>query len=399
MAGILVPPFKLAASDSIIPRSTSITKIYGNTGGFSLSVGGTSASTAQLDVIIGSSTTIGSIIKAASSQSANLTEWQDSSANKILAINSGGQVQLLPTDTTISTTRNFIYHTNNLTCDNAFSVPQFFLATGNITYTATPGFGVPPFFFVFNKNVVAATNPLTMAPPVAYSNGATYTANTVAWTGLDTVGSFNDGPNCTTSGGGSFTSFVYNAFRSAFTVTSGTVDTRRAINIVNATGAGTLTNQIGIRIADLTKGGTLNIPIYCLGTTGKSRHQPQIKFGADSTPSVDVDINGGFATARSTVSLTADNQVVTVTNKSYIALSSDNATAANRTFVLSQGSTAGHLLVLEWVGTNAGELVDASAVSGGGNHRLSATWTPTQYDTLELIWNGTDWMEIGRSTN
>ena len=80
-------------------------------------------------------------------------------------------------------------------------------------------------------------------------------------------------------------------------------------------------------------------------------------------------------------------------------LSFDDGTPANRTFVLNQGDSAGHKLVLEWTGANAGELLDDSAVDGGGNHRLSADWTPTQYDTLKLHWNGTDWIETGRSTN
>ncbi len=117
------------------------------------------------------------------------------------------------------------------------------------------------------------------------------------------------------------------------------------------------------------------------------------------SPVCRLDVNGALRLRPTTVALTADNQVVTVGDRSYIRLSSDNATAANRTFVLAQGAGAGHGLTLEWTGTNAGELVDDSAVSGGGNHRLSATWTPTQYDTLQLIWNGTDWIETSRSVN
>src|SRR3990167_3276918 len=104
-------------------------------------------------------------------------------------------------------------------------------------------------------------------------------------------------------------------------------------------------------------------------------------------------------TPSSTVNLTADDQVVTVLSLGNIPLSSDNGVSTAITFVLTQGVQAGHILILEWTGTNAGELVDDFAVSGGGNGRLSATWTPTQYDTLSLIWNGTDWIETGRSAN
>lgn len=115
----------------------------------------------------------------------------------------------------------------------------------------------------------------------------------------------------------------------------------------------------------------------------------------DSTPSVSADVNGGLAIQSSSVSLTADNQAVTVGDRSHIVLSSDDATATNRTFTLSNGLGDGQVLVLEWSGTNAAEIVAAT------NIKLSATWTPTQYDTLSLIWstNATAWLETSRSAN
>jgi hypothetical protein len=110
---------------------------------------------------------------------------------------------------------------------------------------------------------------------------------------------------------------------------------------------------------------------------------------------------GAIATSPSTASLTADNQTVICTNKSYIQLSSNSATASQRTFVLTPTVAAmnGQILTLEWTGTNAGEIADDSSNIGGGNTRLSAVWTPTQYDTLTLRFNGTDWVEMSRSTN
>lgn len=100
------------------------------------------------------------------------------------------------------------------------------------------------------------------------------------------------------------------------------------------------------------------------------------------------------------VTLTADNQVVDATLRTHIRLASDSAVAGDRTFLLTGTNvTSGAHAILEWTGTNAGELVDDSANSGAGNIRLSATWTPTQYDTLSLIFNGTDWIETARATN
>lgn len=111
---------------------------------------------------------------------------------------------------------------------------------------------------------------------------------------------------------------------------------------------------------------------------------------------------GGFvadkslSTAGSTVALTADNQSVTTNTTSFILLTSDNVTATNRTFVLSDGNNSGQRLTLMWNdATNAGELADT------GNCKLSAIWTLSgnQYYTLNLIWDGTNWVEIGRSNN
>lgn len=101
---------------------------------------------------------------------------------------------------------------------------------------------------------------------------------------------------------------------------------------------------------------------------------------------------------RTQVSLIADDQPIDVALLSHIALSSDNATSTNRNFVLNQG-LSGQILILEWEGTNAGRIDDNSANSDNGNVRLSADWVPTEFDTIVLLSNGVDWIEICRSTN
>ncbi len=115
----------------------------------------------------------------------------------------------------------------------------------------------------------------------------------------------------------------------------------------------------------------------------------------------------GYVTATNMVPvvLAADNQSVSVTNIASLIISSDNGTAANRTFTLTRPLYKGAQLKLTWSGTNQGELADDGAISGGGPTgavRLSAVW-PTaataQYDSLLLEYNGTDWIEIGRSGN
>jgi hypothetical protein len=105
------------------------------------------------------------------------------------------------------------------------------------------------------------------------------------------------------------------------------------------------------------------------------------------------------AGTNATLTLTADNTTVSTTNRAYLKLTSDNVTAGNRTFVLTPGSSTGQTLKIHFTGAFAAELVDDSVGAVSGNHRLSATWTAGQYDSLSLTWDGTDWIEDARSAN
>jgi hypothetical protein len=113
-----------------------------------------------------------------------------------------------------------------------------------------------------------------------------------------------------------------------------------------------------------------------------------------STTSVEMDTCIAFNPG-STVPLTADNQAVTVGGRSYLRVSSNNATATNRTFTISNGIVLGQTLIIECVGTttNRCELQDS------GNCALAGTWTADINDTISLIWNGTSWCETSRSIN
>ena len=118
-----------------------------------------------------------------------------------------------------------------------------------------------------------------------------------------------------------------------------------------------------------------------------------------TTPAVKLTVDGGLAIPNSgtVVSLTADNQAVTVGDLSYIRFTSNNTTSSNRTFTLSSGLNVGHILVLEWThATNEGELQD------NGNVRIAGVWpsaTNQLDDVIILIWNGTTWNQIARSAN
>ena len=103
-------------------------------------------------------------------------------------------------------------------------------------------------------------------------------------------------------------------------------------------------------------------------------------------------LNGAYKSTKITQNLTADDTVITTTTKSFLALSSDSATATDRTFTLNAGAE-GQRLVLLWADIDAGELLDT------GNAKLSADWTPTDNDTLSLIYDGNNWVEVARSIN
>lgn len=108
------------------------------------------------------------------------------------------------------------------------------------------------------------------------------------------------------------------------------------------------------------------------------------------------DASGTIALSQSSsaVSLTADDQAVTPGTSTRIQLSSDNGTATNRTFTLSAtGATTGAIYVLIGPETNQCELADT------GIQKLSATWSPQTSDTLTLLFDGTNFIEICRADN
>jgi hypothetical protein len=101
------------------------------------------------------------------------------------------------------------------------------------------------------------------------------------------------------------------------------------------------------------------------------------------------------------ITLTADDTNVTPTEP-VVRLDSDSSTATNRTVTLQQCIDTGQELIVISSGnaSDAFEIIDNSAQGGGGNHRLSGTFTATgPDDTLHLICDGVDWIELSRSLN
>ncbi len=117
-------------------------------------------------------------------------------------------------------------------------------------------------------------------------------------------------------------------------------------------------------------------------------------FGIKSNnPLTTLQINGATSSSSITVNLTADNQIITVGDISVIKLNSNNATAANRTFTLSNGLVEGHKLII-YVILGAAQLLDnTSNVNIAGNFNFGLE------DSIQLIWTGTKWIQIARSNN
>ena len=61
--------------------------------------------------------------------------------------------------------------------------------------------------------------------------------------------------------------------------------------------------------------------------------------------------------------------------------------------ISASGFTAGDVLVLRNSTAQTINLAD------GGNFKLSAAYAMTVDDTLTLVWDGTDWVEVSRSAN
>ncbi len=96
-------------------------------------------------------------------------------------------------------------------------------------------------------------------------------------------------------------------------------------------------------------------------------------------------------------SITADNTVVQTAGFSLIQLSPDSATASQRTITLASGDT-GYLgqqvVTLENIAGSSYTL----ELADSGNCKLQTAWTPLQWDTLTLIWDGSYWVEQCRSS-
>jgi len=107
--------------------------------------------------------------------------------------------------------------------------------------------------------------------------------------------------------------------------------------------------------------------------------------------------SNGLSVNSGTVSLTVDNQTVTVGNSSYLKLSSNTTTATDRTIILSNGVNTGQILFIESTSTstNVFEILDGA----GSNTNTTGTITMTSGDMIQILWNGSDWLQVSYANN
>jgi hypothetical protein len=105
-------------------------------------------------------------------------------------------------------------------------------------------------------------------------------------------------------------------------------------------------------------------------------------------------VGGALSLKNEAETMTSDNQLITVGSRGYIRVASDTGSSSNRTALLSDGTASGQILYLECnCAAAAWELPDA------GNINLPATRTFNSGNVIQLLWNGTTWLEVHFSDN
>lgn len=114
-----------------------------------------------------------------------------------------------------------------------------------------------------------------------------------------------------------------------------------------------------------------------------------------TAPLTSMDIAGGLTIRRpANIPLVAGANNITVGNNSYLRLSSATGVAAT-TVTLSDGLVTGQMLIIEGTGI----LGNGFTIADNNNTNLGSDAAMNIQDSLTLIWNGSDWLEIARSTN
>jgi hypothetical protein len=114
-------------------------------------------------------------------------------------------------------------------------------------------------------------------------------------------------------------------------------------------------------------------------------------------PKTGVNATGRFDT-NDTQALTGVGDTITPTT-SYMSISASGNYVLTSTPTIAAGTTQGQRLTIEYTGANTVTLQRESALAGSTLRLGAATRALSQYDTIQLLWNGTYWLEISFTDN
>jgi hypothetical protein len=117
-----------------------------------------------------------------------------------------------------------------------------------------------------------------------------------------------------------------------------------------------------------------------------------------AAPNVRMDVDGGLATRPTTVSATGATTAITVGNRSFVVVTSDEVFSSRR-LTLSDGLQDGQRLVILVLGSGGNSTFGARLETSDSNLRLSGDAGLEHNDTIELVWYSSNWFELKRSAN
>lgn len=155
------------------------------------------------------------------------------------------------------------------------------IGVGKASFATTTGVGES--FGSIIRNVIPVSDTVSKTGLLADS-WATHTSGTIT-----EMIALNFGVNANGSGG--TTTNAYALYSTASVGTGATIGSRYGAKIFETSGAGTLTNQYGLYIENLTKAATLNYAIYTAGTT-PSYFGGSVGVGVAPATGVTLEVNG-----------------------------------------------------------------------------------------------------------
>ena len=171
-------------------------------------------------------------------------------------------------------------------------------------------------------------------------------------------------------------------------------DSFRGTGSLNVDGLGSFGGALSVG-GDFTCGGVNTLGIVdataAMTVAGVATYKASLTAANNITTTAALKFGtllGGGVPALSTYITVTTNSYITPTYTLQPLTSADGVFTAN-----VAAGVAGRLLVL-WNVANT-----TITISDTGTIMLSAVWAGTQYDTLTLLSDGTNWLEISRSTN